>query len=159
MKVWIVSTDKAQSEINILFPIICYNFMSSFISDTYQLALIYFSSILEEDTREKLLSQGFPCWWRKSHLKHKTTYSIWRAKPWIWKTLEFCGMFDTGLARVTQAFVDHCIFGCFLMRKISSKSRSEWSGSLEVYALKYNKPTQNTGLLSFSSMLHPQHLP
>lgn len=68
-------------------------------------------------------------------------------------------MFDTGLACVTQAFVDHCIFGCFLMRKISSKSRSEWSGSLEVYALKYNKPTQNPGLLSFSSMLHPQHLP
>lgn len=139
MKVWIVNTDKVQSEINILSPIICYNFMSSFISDTYQLALLCFSGILEEDITEKPLSQRFPCKRRRSYLKHKTAYSIWNQeeqnlgfeKPWS---------FVECLILIWHVWFKPLwlivCWGFFMMNKIHSKSKPVWSRSLAVYALK-----------------------
>lgn len=103
MKVWIVGTDKAQFQINILSPIICYIFMSSFISDTYQLALLYFSGILEEDITENLSARDFPVgeenhtWSTKFAIlyevrKSKTLYLKNSGVLWnIWSWSDMCG--------------------------------------------------------------------
>lgn len=109
MKVWIVSIDNSQSEINILSPIICYNFVF-FIFDTHQLALIYFSGILEEDITENHSAKDFPFgeqkhnWSTKLPIQHevrksKTLYLKNSGVSWgIWSwsdmsSLSLCGLF------------------------------------------------------------------
>lgn len=151
MKVWIVSTDKVQSELNLLSINTSYSFLSSFISDSCQLALISFGGILGEDTTGKPLSQRLPCRWRKSGLEPKSSYSVWNGreqslgleKPWSFVE-RLILIRHVGLKPLWL------IICLFMMKKICSKTRLVWSGSLEVNALKQNKSIQKTGCLPFT---------
>lgn len=160
MNVWTVSTDKVQPELNLLSTNISYSFLSSFISDACQLALISFGDNLGEDTAEKLLSQRFPCSWRKSDLEPKSSYSVWNRREQS-LALENPWSFVECLILIWPVWLKplSLIVCLFTMKKIHGKTRPVWSGSLELNALKQNKSIQKTGCLPLCSKLLPQHLP
>lgn len=160
MNVWTVSTDKVQPELNLLSTNISYSFLSSFISDACQLALISFGDNLGEDTAEKPLSQRFPCSWRKSDLEPKSSYSVWNGREQS-LALENPWSFVECLILIRPVWLNPLwlIVCLFMMKKICSKTRPVWSGSLELNALKRNKSIQKTGCLPLCSKLLPQHLP